>query len=89
MTAAEAGLALPVVVWNNAALGQIRDDMIEARIAPLGVIARNPDFQALAAACGVRAARVAHAATLTSAVREALDAAGPTLIEVVETNNHA
>lgn len=89
MTAAEAALALPVVVWNNAALGQIRDDMIEARIAPLGVIARNPDFQALAGAFGVRAARVTDAATLTSAVREALDAAGPTLIEVVETNNHA
>ena len=28
MTAVEANLSLPVIVWNNSALGQIRDDMI-------------------------------------------------------------
>ncbi|HVC02019.1 MAG TPA: 5-guanidino-2-oxopentanoate decarboxylase [Steroidobacteraceae bacterium] len=85
MTAAEAQLALPIVVWNNAALGQIRDDMLAAHIPPIGVVARNPDFQALAGACAVRAARVTAAAELSSAVRTALAATGPTLIEVVET----
>src|SRR5882724_8207420 len=34
MTAVEAGLSLPIVVWNNSALGQIRDDMIAAQIPP-------------------------------------------------------
>ncbi len=47
MTAVEAGFSLPVVVWNNAALGQIRDDMVAAGIPQLGVIGRNPDFVAL------------------------------------------
>ena len=31
-TAVELGISLPIVVWNNAALGQIRDDMLAARI---------------------------------------------------------
>ncbi len=86
MTAAENGVALPIVVWNNAALGQIRDDMTAADIAPLGVVARNPDFQALAGACGVRSLRARNAAQLTQAVRTALGAEGPTLIEIMEVD---
>jgi 5-guanidino-2-oxopentanoate decarboxylase len=81
-TAAELGLALPVIVWNNAALGQIRDDMIATGIPPTGVVAQNPDFVALARACGAQAARVASAAALTGAIQTALAASGPTLIEV-------
>ncbi len=82
MTAVEAGLSLPVVVWNNAALGQIRDDMIAADIPPLGVVARNPDFVSLARACGARALRASTASQLTAAIRAALDLDGPTLIEI-------
>jgi thiamine pyrophosphate-dependent acetolactate synthase large subunit-like protein len=82
MTAVEANLSLPVIVWNNSALGQIRDDMIDAGIPPTDVVARNPDFVALARACGAGAVRARDAAHLTQAVRGALDAAGPTLIEV-------
>jgi 5-guanidino-2-oxopentanoate decarboxylase len=82
MTAVEANLSLPVIVWNNSALGQIRDDMIGAGIPPTDVVARNPDFVALARACGAGAVRASDAAHLTEAVRGALDAARPTLIEV-------
>ncbi len=89
MTAAEAQIALPVVVWNNAALGQIRDDMVAAQIPPLGVVARNPDFQALARAFGVEAVRVSEPAALTAAIRAALGAAGPTLIEIPQAQFHA
>src|SRR6266513_947099 len=46
MTAVELDLSLPLVVWNNGALGQIRDDMRAAGIAPIGVVARTPDFVA-------------------------------------------
>ena len=86
MTAVEAGLSLPVVVWNNSALGQIRDDMVAAGIPQVGVIARNPDFVALAAACGAEAYRVHDAAALTEAIRTALNYAGPTLIEAVASS---
>jgi 5-guanidino-2-oxopentanoate decarboxylase len=86
MTAVEAALALPIVVWNNSALGQIRDDMVAAHIPQLGVIARNPDFVALGKACGAESLRVHDAAALTEAIRTALNHAGPTLIEVVASS---
>jgi 5-guanidino-2-oxopentanoate decarboxylase len=83
MTAVEAGHSLPIVVWNNAALGQIRDDMIAADIPPLGVVAKNPDFVALARACGATAVAVRDARALTEALRLGLGRPGPTLIEIV------
>jgi len=86
MTAVEAGISLPIVVWNNAALGQIRDDMVAAGIPQLGVVARNPDFVALASACGAQAKRVQDPAALTEAIRTALTHPGSTLIEVVASS---
>lgn len=83
MTAVELDLTLPLVVWNNEALGQIRDDMQAAGIAPIGVHGRNPDFVALAAACGAAGTRVHSPAQLRDAVRAALARAGPTLVEAV------
>ena len=86
MTAVELELSLPVVVWNNSALGQIRDDMRAAGIAAIGVVARNPDFVALAHACGAQGARVRGATELTEALRNAVCHPGPTLLEVVDTD---
>jgi 5-guanidino-2-oxopentanoate decarboxylase len=83
MTAVEADRTLPIVLWNNAALGQIRDDMKAANIPPLGVVGLNPDFGALAAAYGAASERVRSATRITTAVREALQRRGPTLIEIV------
>jgi thiamine pyrophosphate-dependent acetolactate synthase large subunit-like protein len=82
MTAVEAAVPLPIVVWNNGALGQIRDDMIAAGIPPVGVVGRNPDFVALAGSFGARAARIRRCEELTAAVRAALEAPVPTLIEI-------
>jgi 5-guanidino-2-oxopentanoate decarboxylase len=83
MTAVEENLSLPIVVWNNSALGQIRDDMQASNIPLTGVIARNPDFVALGLAYGAAAARVTDAHALTETIRAAFTRAGPTLIEVV------
>jgi 5-guanidino-2-oxopentanoate decarboxylase len=85
MTAVEIDQSLPIVLWNNSALGQIRDDMIAANIAPVAVAARNPDFPALAAACGAQAIQVTSPATLVQALRAALNRRGPTLIEALES----
>ena len=84
MTAVELGLSLPVIVWNNAALGQIRDDMQAAGIPAVGVIARNPDFVAVARAFGAEGIRATGPAELTESIRGALSRKGPTLIEAVE-----
>jgi 5-guanidino-2-oxopentanoate decarboxylase len=82
MTAVEQGHSLPIVIWNNTALGQIRDDMAAAGIAPIGVVGRNPDFVALAQAYGAAAVRLHGADGVTAAVRAALERPGPTLIEI-------
>jgi 5-guanidino-2-oxopentanoate decarboxylase len=86
LTAVELELSLPVVVWNNNALGQIRDDMQAAGIPPVGVAARNPDFVALARACGAEGIRARGTAELVEAVQGALRRAGPTLVEAVDTD---
>jgi len=86
MTVVETGVSLPIVVWNNSALGQIRDDMVAAGIPQVGVIARNPDFGALARACGAEAYRVHDSAGLTEAIRTALSHTGPTVIEAVASS---
>lgn len=83
MSAVELDLTIPVIVWNNEALGQIRDDMQAAGIAPIGVKGRNPDFVALAAACGATGVRVRGAEALSQATRAALTRSGPTLVEAV------
>jgi thiamine pyrophosphate-dependent acetolactate synthase large subunit-like protein len=85
MTAVELDLTLPLIVWNNSALGQIRDDMRAAGITPIGVVARNPDFVAIAHACGAAGVRVPAAPALAEALRGALARPGPTLLEVNAT----
>jgi len=82
MTAVELDLTLPIVVWNNGVLGQIRDDMRAAGIAPIGVMGRNPDFVALAHACGATGVRVRSGPALSEALAAALVRPGPTLVEV-------
>ena len=47
-TAAEHKLPVVILMWNNNALGQIRDDMVSKGIQPNAVTLKNPDFQMLA-----------------------------------------
>ncbi len=83
MTAVELDLSLPVVVWNNGALGQIRDDMRAAGIAPIGVVGRNPDFVALAQRLRRnRRARAQRRGARRRRSPRALARPGPTLVEV-------
>jgi 5-guanidino-2-oxopentanoate decarboxylase len=86
VTAVEAQCSLPIVLWNNSALGQIRDDMAAAGITPIAVSARNPDFMALAAAYGAHALQVRSPDALAQGLRAALRHRGPTLIEAIEAD---
>jgi len=86
MSAVELDLTLPIIVWNNEALGQIRDDMQAAGIAPIGVVGRNPDFMAFAGACGAAAVRVQDPNALGRELHQALVRPGPTLIEAIAGN---
>jgi thiamine pyrophosphate-dependent acetolactate synthase large subunit-like protein len=81
-TAAEEGLALPVLVWNNDALKEIVDQMDRRQIPRIGLEPKSPDFLRLAESVGCHATRATSAEHLAKAVSDALTADRPTLIEV-------
>jgi 5-guanidino-2-oxopentanoate decarboxylase len=81
-TAAEHKLPLVILMWNNDALGQIRDDMVKRGIEPNGVTLVNPDFQALAKAYHCAAEKPRSLTSLARAIKGALKSDRPTLIEM-------
>ena len=81
-TAVELGLSLPILLWDNGKLAEIEDAMVQSQIAPNAVVARNPDFLALARAYGAGADAPGTLAELQDAVLRALDAPVPTLIRM-------
>ncbi|MEM8776047.1 MAG: 5-guanidino-2-oxopentanoate decarboxylase [Pseudomonadota bacterium] len=81
-TAVEHGLSLPIFLWDNGKLKEIEDSMIRSQIAPNAVVARNPDFVALAKAYGAHATAPETLEEMTQAVNDAFEADKPTLIHV-------
>jgi len=81
-TAVELGLPLPILLWDNGKLGEIEDSMIASQIAPNAVVARNPDFLALARAYGASAAEPETLGALVQAITTAFTTRGPTLIRL-------
>jgi 5-guanidino-2-oxopentanoate decarboxylase len=86
ITAAELQFALPIIIWNNAGLKQIRDDMLQRNIPLVGVDGINPNFDQLAEACGCQFVRPDSEIEFRSAVTKALKADSPMLIEVYENS---
>ncbi len=80
--AAELGLTLPIILWDNGKLKEIEDCMIESQIAPNAVVALNPDFSLLAAAYGVGYDRPSSVPAFQIALRAALNADGPTILHL-------
>ena len=81
-TAAEMGKPLLVLLWNNDALGQIRDDMVNKGIQPNAVTLKNPDFAALARSYDCEAMQPQSLDELSGSIATALKAQGPVLIEI-------
>jgi 5-guanidino-2-oxopentanoate decarboxylase len=82
--AVERQLSLPILLWNNDGLGQIRLGMAEEGIPEIAVQVRNPDFLRLAEAYGATATRADSLQAIGDALRTALESKGPTLIEIRE-----
>ncbi|GIX10599.1 thiamine pyrophosphate-dependent enzyme [Elioraea sp.] len=83
-TAVRFGINLVTVLFNNRSYGNVLRDqrrLYDGR--DCGAELTNPDFQAYARAFGVRSWRVTDADGLRGALREALAANAPCLIEVV------
>jgi acetolactate synthase-1/2/3 large subunit/5-guanidino-2-oxopentanoate decarboxylase len=81
-TAVELGLPLPILIWDNGALAEIRDSMVASQIAPNAVVAQNPDFLALGRAYGAEACEPDSLKALQDALLKAFDAPVPTLIRM-------
>ena len=81
-TAVELGLPLPIFLWDNGKLKEIEDSMVRAQIPPNAVVARNPDFVALAKAYGAYGLAPKTLAEMQEVTKAAFDADGPTLIYV-------
>ncbi len=84
ITAAELGLNLPIIIWENGGLMQIKDDMDMRDIVPVGVQGVNPDFMLLAQSMGCHATKPNSMADFTQAVADALNADRPTVIELTQ-----
>ncbi len=82
-TAVKYGINVAVVVFNDNAYGNVlRDQATMFNGRTLGAELHNPDFVKLAEAYGARGVRAQGPEQLESALREALSAPAPTLIEV-------
>ena len=81
-TAVEQKVPVILYIWNNRALGQIRDDMVSAQIEPFAVLPDPPDFQMIAEGFGWRTDLSSGPDHLAELTKAALAHDGPSLIEV-------
>ncbi len=84
-TAVELGLAVPIVLWNNRGYGEIKRYMAERDIPQIGVDIYTPDFLTIARGFGCRAVSAESLDHLKTALREAHEGEGPTVVEIDET----
>ena len=83
-TAAELGLPVPIVLWNNRGYFEIKKYMLERRIPTIGVDIFTPDFQAIARGFGCRSEKATGWDHFASLLRQAHAGHAPTLIEIDE-----
>ena len=83
LTLRQQKLPAKVVVLNNGTLGFVELEMKAAGLLETGVSLENPDFAAVARACGIPARRVTDPGELEAAVRDVLAEEGPALLDVV------
>lgn len=84
ITAAQCGIALPVIVFDNGGYGEIRNEMADRGDTIHSVSLVTPDFPALARSLGCLGVSVSEADDLGALVLEALKADRPTLLHVLE-----
>src|SRR3982075_3674447 len=83
LSLAQLGLPVKVVVFNNSALGFIEIEQKSTGFLDFGTNFKNPNFAAMAEACGVRGIRLEDPADVEEGVAAALAHNGPVLIDAV------
>lgn len=82
--AADRGIPIVQILWNNEALGEIRDAMVGSQIAPVEVNGLNPDYLTLARSFHWQAEAATSLDELADQLSTAIRSDKPTLIEVRE-----
>lgn len=82
ITAVEQGVDLPIICINNGGYGEIRQNMEDRDLAPVGVNLTQPDWVRLAEGFGMTAFNVESLDVLADTVTRALAVKGPSLIHV-------
>jgi len=83
LSLAQLKLPVKIVVFNNSVLGFVAMEMKSGGYLTDGTDLENPNFAAIANACGVKGIRVEQASQLDDAIQQALAHDGPALIDVV------
>ncbi len=83
-SAAALGIPLPVVVFLNEGYGEIRNEMVDAGYAPVGVELAAPDLPAAARALGCAGTHAAGPDALAAELEAAFERRVPTVITVPE-----
>ncbi|MFF7186676.1 pyruvate dehydrogenase [Streptomyces sp. NPDC008222] len=87
LTLVQYDLPVKVVLFNNSSLGMVELEMMVAGLPSYGTSAKNPDFAAVAEACGAYGIRVEKPKQLTGALKDAFRHKGPALVDVVTDPN--
>ena len=74
-----------MLLWNNDALQQIADDMVNAEIETVAVTQQNPDFDLLTRGLGAEYQMIGGLSALGPALEEAFAATGPVVLELHES----
>ena len=89
LTAAHHRLPVKVVVYNNESFGLITLEAESLGLPPYkkGIVFPNPDYVALARACGGYGFRAAKPADVAVAIKQALEVDGPAIVDCVVDPN--
>ncbi len=87
LTLVQYGLPVKVVVFNNSSLGMVELEMLVDGLPSFGTANKNPDFAAVARACGAYGMRVEKPKHLAGALKDAFKHKGPALVDVVTDPN--
>jgi pyruvate dehydrogenase (quinone) len=83
LTLSQQKLPVKVIIFNNSTLGFVALEMKASGFLESGTCLRNPNFAAVAKACGIHGVRVEDPGDLEAAVTDVLAHDGPALLDVV------
>ncbi|WP_436739544.1 pyruvate dehydrogenase [Streptomyces sp. BBFR102] len=87
LTLVQLDLPVKVVLFNNSSLGMVELEMLVGGLPSFGTTNQNPDFAAVARACGAYGVRVEKPKQLAGALKDAFRHDGPALVDVVTDPN--